>query len=183
MDNCQFKKKLKSIFCVLLSFLAFSYLLSSFLLTYAIVWWYGGLEQHVMKRAFILCHCVFFLWSLVSNQVIFPLLFLKSLYCAVVWFCAVRCNVPVSQYMEGRSSMQCYKRFNKLDPSINKGYWTEVEDAVSNAPAQQLPHCVKSLQWKERYFRSVKVTEISKYFVSFFNIPAPHFVNCVARSS
>ena len=138
-----------------------------FLLTYAIVWWYGGLEQHVMKRAFILCHCVFFLWSLVSNQVIFPLLFLKSLYCAVVWFCAVRCNVPVSQYMEGRSSMQCYKRFNKLDPSINKGYWTEVEDAVSNAPAQQLPHCVKSLQWKERYFRSVKVTEISKYFVSF----------------
>jgi hypothetical protein len=33
--------------------------------------------------------------------------------------------------MEGRSSMQCYKRFQKLDPKINKGLWTEAEDAVS----------------------------------------------------
>ncbi|XP_076436338.1 uncharacterized protein LOC143275898 [Babylonia areolata] len=35
----------------------------------------------------------------------------------------------VSHYMEGRSGLQCYKQYSKLDPNINKGYWTEAEDA------------------------------------------------------
>lgn len=37
----------------------------------------------------------------------------------------------VSQYMDGRSHSQCYKRFCKIDPNKNTGHWTETEDAVS----------------------------------------------------
>ncbi|KAL8562420.1 hypothetical protein ACOMHN_066134 [Nucella lapillus] len=44
----------------------------------------------------------------------------------------------VSHYMEGRSGMQCYKRYSKLDPNINKGYWTEAEDAQLMAAVQLL---------------------------------------------
>ncbi|KAK7095295.1 uncharacterized protein [Littorina saxatilis] len=49
----------------------------------------------------------------------------------------------VSSFMEGRSGLQCYKRFTKLDPDINKGYWTEAEDGQLMAAV----HLVGSTSW------------------------------------
>lgn len=72
----------------------------------------------------------------------------------------------VAQFMEGRSGVQCYKRFIKLDPNITKGLWTEAEDGQLMAAVQLLGSCnwgrVSELvlgrtreQCRERYLNSL----------------------------